>query len=136
MMASHWKFIRQKINTFIAVWIIFTSNFPSYVVGQNFGGVPPGESWKIKSTENFDIIHPEKVGPIADAVAHYMHCIILNDPFSLGSARLKIPIILSSNCLTTIGSVAFVPYRSELFLFGAQNPNVLGFYDWMKLLSL
>lgn len=136
MMASHWKFIRQKINTFIAVWIIFTSNFPSNVVGQNFGGVPPGESWMIKSAENFDIIYPEKVGPIADSVAHYIQWINQNDPFSLGSERRKIPIILRNKSLTTNGFVAYVPYRSELFLFGAQNPNVLGFYDWMKLLSL
>lgn len=120
----------------VLLWLIAFVAAPLMVSAQNFGGVPPEDSWMIRKGDHVDIIFSNEVAPLADSVASIIEQINRTDPYSLGASRKDIPIILRNKNLTTNGFVGYVPFRSEFFLFGAQNPNVLGFHDWMELLTL
>lgn len=123
--------------TLIAMIVSFCLlSFPDIALSQNFGGVPPGGDWLIKKYDHIDVIYEKEVAPKADSVAFFIDQINHFDPFSLGSSRTKLPIILRNKSLTTNGFVAYVPYRSELFLFSAQNPNVIGIQDWLEFLTI
>jgi len=104
--------------------------------GQNFGGVPPGKKWESKESNRVKIIYDHQLNHIPDTILYYMDQINQNDPFSLGDNRDFVNLILRNENLTSNGFVAYFPFRSEFYLHGAQDPNLIGFGDWIHLLSL
>ena len=109
---------------------------PIILTSQNFGGVPPGDTWMIKRNEGINVIYSQDVAPVADTVLSTITRINLGDPLSLSLHRKPINFILRNKNMTTNGFVAYAPFRSELYLFPSQDPNVLGFYDGMKTLTI
>ena len=109
---------------------------PLFSYAQNFGGVPPGKSWSIKGSDHIDIIYDKSTFDIADTVLSIVDWINLHDPYSLGDRRENVKVVLRNENLTSNGFVGHVPFRSEFYLYGAQNPNTLGYSDWMHLLTL
>lgn len=125
-----------RIILFVTGFLIFMMCGPFLVSGQNFGGVPPGDSWMVSESADARIIYSRKTSPLADTVLSVIARVNRHSPLSLGGERLTVPIILRNKNLTTNGFVAYVPFRSELNLHASQNPNVLGYYDWMTILTL
>lgn len=108
----------------------------SVLSGQNFGGVPPGKKWESQESNKVKIIFDHQLNHIPDSILHYMDQINQNDPFSLGANRDFVNLILRNENLTSNGFVGYFPFRSEFYLHGAQDPNLIGFGDWIHLLSL
>ncbi len=116
-----------------SLWVVA---LPLFSHAQNFGGVPPGKSWGIKGNDDIDVIYDKGTDGIADTVLSIVDWINHHDPYSLGDRRENVKIVLRNENLTSNGFVAHVPFRSEFYLYGAQNPNVLGYSDWIRLLTL
>ncbi|MBY5958449.1 hypothetical protein KUV50_09920 [Membranicola marinus] len=120
---------------FLFCTLFFTTG-TSLLSAQNFGGVPPGKAWKIKGNEYIDVIYNQSGSHIADTVLLLVNWVNKFDPYSLGSKREHVNIVLRNENLATNGFVGYIPFRSEFYLSGAQNPNVLGYNDWIRLLTL
>ncbi|GAA5222398.1 TolB family protein [Membranihabitans marinus] len=103
--------------------------------GQNFGGIPPSQDWKIKKTAQVDVIYNRGLEHRADDIIQDINDIQSHSVLSLGSHSDHIPIILRNNNLTANGFVSYAPYRSEFYLHGSQDPNLIGYGDWPQLLT-
>lgn len=123
--------LRNLFTFFIMVIIILPG-----LQAQNFGGVPSGKSWMRKGNDHIQMIYSPYAQGIADRIISIVDRINRTDPYSLGPGRAKVHIVLRNENLTTNGFVGYVPFRSEFYLYGAQNPNVLGYNDWIRLLTV
>lgn len=107
-----------------------------FLFSQNFGGVPPGKKWHFKENENVRIIYDHRLKSIPDTILYYMDQIDQPGPFSLGDRREHVHLILRNENLAANGFVGYFPFRSEFYLHAAQDPNLIGFGDWIHLLSI
>src|SRR5699024_9420617 len=108
----------------------------AHLLSQNFGGVPPGKKWESKENDYVKIIYDHRLKNIPDTILYFMDQINRADPFSLCSRREHVHLILRNENLASNGFVGYFPFRSEFYLHGAQDPNLIGFGDWIHLLSI
>lgn len=126
-------YLNRYLSIFGLTLMILGMGSESY--GQNFGGIPPSQDWKIKKTDQIDVIYDRGLEHRADAIIQNIADIQSHSLLSLGDHADHIPIILRNNNLTANGFVSYAPYRSEFYLHGSQDPNQIGYGDWPQLLT-
>ncbi len=119
----------------VILLLIISMSFNSYQNAQNFGGVPPNKEWSTHTINDVRIIYDKNVKHSADTISRIIHAIDREVPYSLGNNTEFLHLILRNENLTSNGFVSYFPYRSEFFIHGAQNPNAIGYGEWIKLLS-
>ena len=119
--------------TFSIMFILFVSIAAH---GQRFGANPSSVKWKKIRGTVADIVFP--VG--SDAAAIRVNAItrfLENQPSGrLGTASLRIPIVLQTLPTVSNAYVGLGPWRSEFFLFPPQDAMNLGSTSWLDNLSV
>lgn len=117
----------------ILILIILLASVPANA--QRFGGNPLSTRWKQWDGESVRLIFPsgyeKQAKQVADRIQYYEKV----DPYSLGSSKRKIPVVLQTLPLVSNAYVGLGPWRSEFYLNPLQNSLELGSTDWLDNLS-
>ncbi len=98
---------------------------------QNASGI----SWKMISSEHFEVIYPDGFAEDAKLVLATLDSVYEEASSSLKIEPRKIPIILQPHTLVSNGFVTLAPRRSEFFTTPLMGPGV-GQTEWLRTLAL
>mgnify|MGYP002395553846 CR=1 FL=1 len=103
---------------------------------QEFGGNPPTIKWKQINTDTVRIIFPSGLETPAQRAVNTIHYLSRNNRTSIGTAQIKVNMVLQNQTMTSNGYVGLAPFRSEFQLSAPQQSFRLGALNWLDLLSI
>jgi len=120
----------------ITLSIIFLFHVSIAMYGQKFGANPSSVKWKKIRGTAADIVFPLASDTAAMRVNAITRFLDKQASGRLGTASLRIPIVLQTLPTISNAYVALGPWRSEFFLFPPQDALTLGSTSWLDNLSV
>jgi len=120
----------------ITLSIIFLSQLSICIYAQRFGANPSSVKWKKIKGHAADIVFPigsDSAAMRVNAIAQLMDSHVSG---RLGTASLRIPVVLQTLPTISNAYVGLGPWRSEFFLFPPQDALTLGSTSWIDNLSV